>query len=136
MLISVTKEDDIILETDASGRSWGGILYCKRGTIGYFGGTFTESVARSHVIFELELKSMALNVQACLPFITQCKSFTLKNDNISSVIMSNTRDSAKQKISSRALTYIIYIQRYLSVVPHNIIHIGTRQNLLSDIQKK
>ena len=105
MLVVATNNDDCTLETDACGRSWGAIMYCDRGIISYSGGTFTESCARSHDMFELELKSMALGIQSNLASIAQCKNLVLKNDNISSVILAGKRDQPKQKITSRTLKY-------------------------------
>ena len=105
MLVSVDKNEEVILCCDASGHGWGAILFTKRGVISYMAGTFTESVIRSHDIFEKELKAIALSIQASFHFLCQAKKVVVKNDNASAVFV-NQKGYVKQKITPRALKYI------------------------------
>ena len=130
VLIMPSKNDEITLETDSSGKSFGGILYCDRGIIAYFGSNHPETRQSSHNIYELELASLAFCIKKAYHFLTQCKSVQIKNDNISAIFSSN---SIKTKLTSRVLKYLGMIQTLLSDVDSKIVHIKGTSNNMADL---
>ena len=130
MLVAPGRDQEITLECDASGRSYGYVIFCKQGVLTYGGGTFLKSVESSHNIFEKELASLALSIQNAFPLLTQAKKIIFKNDNISAVFSTN---HIKTKLTSRALKYLSAIQQYTSDLDCKIIHLTTKENLMADI---
>ena len=130
ILVMPSKQDDIILETDSSGKSFGGILYCKRGIIAYFGSNHPISRQSSHNIYELELASLAYCIKKSFNYLTQCRSVCIKNDNISAIFSSN---SIKTKLTSRVLKYLGMIQTLLSDIDSKIVHIKGSANNMADL---
>ena len=130
MLVMPSKNDEIILETDSSGRSMGGILYCKKGIIAYFGSNHPVTRINSHNIYELELASLAYCIKKSFYYLSQCKSVCIKNDNISAIFSSN---SIKTKLTSRVLKYLGMIQTLLSEIDNKIVHIKGTGNNMADL---
>ena len=130
-LESAGPEETCHLQTDASGRSYGYVLFTKRGVIQYGGGTFAESVGSSHSIFEKELRSLGYALQDLFHILTSTGKLIIECDNIAAVF-SSTAAKTKRPISSRAIKYIQIIQTYTSCLDSMICHIATSKNLLSD----
>ena len=73
MLITPNDDDIVYLQCDASGKAWGYVLFCDRGVISYGGGTFTDTVTRSHNIFEKETAGMSHSLSDCYKLVSQAK---------------------------------------------------------------
>ena len=131
ILVGVSKEDTIYLCSDASNLGYGYVCYSDKGIILYGSGMWPASVVSSHVTMELELKAVALSVQATFPFIAECKKLVLKNDNLSGILLMNSSTS-KRPISPRALKYLSYIQSHLSAFDYEAVHLSTTENFLAD----
>ena len=130
VLVMPSKNDEIILETDSSGKSYGGFLYCERGIIAYFGSNHPITRQNSHNIYELELASLAYCIKQSFYYLSQCKSVCIKNDNISAIFSSN---SIKTKLTSRVLKYLEMIQTLLSEIDNEIVHIKGTGNSMADL---
>ena len=130
ILVMPSKDDELILETDSSGKSIGGYLYCKKGIIAYFGKNHPITRQNSHNIYDLELASLAYCIKQSFYYLSQCKSVCIKNDNISAIFSSN---SIKTKLTSRVLKYLGMIQTLLSEIDNRIIHIKGTDNNMADL---
>ena len=103
MLITPDKDDEITLQCDASGKSWGYVCYCDRGVFSYGGGSFSPSVVRSHNIFELEAKGMSNSLSDVYKLISQGKRLVIKNDNLSLIKVNKTN---KTIVTPRIIKYM------------------------------
>ena len=129
VLVAPGKNDVVTIESDASLENWGSVCYTDSGIISYGGGKFPPSICKSHSIFEKEIFSLAKAVQDSHIYLNQCNSIILKNDNIACVLSAN---KIKQKLTSRALKYLMTIQNFTDGLDCEIIWINSRANLLSD----
>ena len=128
VLTATSRDDALTIESDASLKCWGSVCYTEKGLVQYGGGKFPPAV-ENYGIFEKELYSMAKAIQDAQIYLCQAKSVLLKNDNISAVLSAN---KIKQKLTSRALKYLMIIQNHTSDINCKIVWINTRQNQLCD----
>ena len=107
MLVSVDKNEEVILCCDASGHGWGAILFTKRGVISYMAGTFTESVIRSHDILEKELKAIALSIQASFHFLCQAKKVVVNRKPVEVMDVGKGARTVQQEAFSLASLKVV-----------------------------
>ena len=130
MLITPTKEDEVILQCDASGKSWGYVCYCDRGIFAYGGGSFSDTVTRSHNIFEKEAKGMSNSLSDVYKLISQGKFLIIKNDNLSLIKVHKTN---KTIVTPRIIKYMQNIAMIAQELPTKFIHLTTHENYLADV---
>ena len=107
MLITPNAQDVVTMQCDASGKAWGYVLFCDRGVISYGGGSFTDTVIRSHNIFEKETAGMSHSLADCYKLLSQAGKLIIKNDNLSLITVNKTnkflcifsQDSGRSRIS-------------------------------------
>ena len=130
MLITPTNEDEITLQCDASGKSWGYVCYCDRGVLAYGGGSFSDTVVRSHNIFEKEAKGMSNSLSDAYKLISQGKSLVIKNDNLSLIKVNKTN---KTIVTPRIIKYMQNIAMIAQELPTNFVHLNTHENYMADV---
>ena len=130
VVVTPTKNDTLTLISDSSGRSWGGTLYCDRGIIAYTAGTHPESISKTHTIYLLELRALALTIQKFYKFLCMGGPLIVKNDNFSATFCLNQR--VKMKASTRAIQYTQNIAMWLSQFNPKMLFLGTKENALCD----
>ena len=130
MLITPDKEDEITLQCDASGKSWGYVCYCDRGVFAYGGGSFSPTVSRSHNIFELEAKGMSNSLSDVYKLISQGKRLIIKNDNLSLIKVNKTN---KTIVTPRIIKYMQNIAMIAGELPTDFVHLGTLENYMADV---
>ena len=130
MLITPTKTDVATLHCDASGDSWGYVLSCDRGVIGYGGGSFTETTQKSHNVFEKETMAMSNSLSDTYKLVSQAKALIIKNDNLSLITINKTN---KFIVTPRMIKYLTNIVVLSQQLPSKFIHLNTLENYLADI---
>ena len=130
MLITPTKDDALTLHCDASGDSWGYVLSCDRGVIGYGGGSFTETTQKSHNVFEKETMAMSNSLSDTYKLISQGKCLIVKNDNLSLITINKNN---KAVVTPRMIKYLTNIVVLSQQLPSKFIHLNTLENYLADI---
>ena len=129
MLITPNDTDTVYLQCDASGKAWGYVLFCDRGVISYGGGSFTETVTRSHNIFEKETAGMSNSLADCYKLISQAKNLVIKNDNLSLITVNKNN---KFLITPRIIKYLNNIVVISQQLPSEFIHLNTTENYLDN----
>ena len=130
MLITPNNEDTAILQCDSSGKAWGYVLFCDRGVISYGGGAFTDTVVKSHNIFEKETAGMSHALADCYKLISQAGKLIIKNDNLSLITVNKTN---KFLITPRIIKYLSNIVVISQQLPSQFIHLNTVENYLADV---
>ena len=130
MLITPSKDDTVILQCDASGKSWGYVCYCERGVFAYGGGSFSPTVVRSHNIFEKEAKGMSNSLSDVYKLVSQAKDLIIKNDNLSLIKIHKTN---KTIVTPRIIKYMQNIAMLAQELPSNFVHLSTHENYLADV---
>ena len=131
MLISPSKNDICVLETDAAKSAWGYVCYVpKKGVISYGGGKFCATIS-SHNIYEKELCALSKSIKDTYRFLVQAKSCQIKNDNISAILGSN-RTNTTPKMTPRVIKYLSEIQILTMDLDSSILWLNTKANLISD----
>ena len=130
MLITPNGNDIVTMQCDASGKAWGYVLFCDRGVISYGGGSFTETVIRSHNIFEKETAGMSHSLADCYKLLSQAGKLIIKNDNLSLITVNKTN---KFLITPRIIKYLSNIVVISQQLPSQFVHLNTLENYLADV---
>ena len=129
MLVTPSKNDTMIIHTDASKFCWGYVLSCDRGVISYGGGAFSATVVRSHNIWEKETMSMSNALSDAFKLIVNGKNLVVKNDNMSLISVNRTNKSV---VTPRMVKYLMNIIVLAQQLPVNFVHLNTLDNSLAD----
>lgn len=131
-LVLPSPSDKLVLNTDASGVSWGATLSIPgKGVVSHHGGTFPQRIIDKYSTFSKEVLGLLYGCESNIDFIIDATETIIKSDNMATVV-----SSTAYKVHTKAhdIVNIMKIQQFLSLCKGDISikHCSGSSNLCAD----